>query len=537
VDCPPYRARLTLWRKIFLSRAAGRNGSIPHQQNNFGMNAYLFAASVTRFRTSEPSPAHGAAANQRQIWTSGVSLIVCAENAEEARKRFEKWSCAMPEGESGLECRINKISAAQFVDQLLTETESVPADWPQIAQQAQADMESTAADEVEQGYWLDVNGVIPPSATLDDLRRELPEDISSGLNWATEKQFFFLLSVLSPLPPPASEEWEEPEGGDKEDAQSSEEAAEAPDPASAEALAEFPQLADKEAAALIRARNSAVAAWLWQKYAAETRLAGNQVRIDPWCGVMFPGAILDPDAAIAECDKALESNPNDAYGVYYNRGKAKHAKGDYDGAIADCNMAIELKPDYGNAYIGRGAARYRKWDLEGAIADYSKAIELDPNNANAYHARGCLRYDTQKFEDALADFRKVLELDDSVKDYACFRIWLIRARSGEADAASAELQTYLDSRASGKQDDWESKIGRFLNGQIAEPEFLAAAKNADSRTEAGQLCQAYFYAGSKRLFTGDKATATDYFQKSIATDQKDYTEYSSAAAELKGGNL
>jgi lipoprotein NlpI len=280
-----------------------------------------------------------------------------------------------------------------------------------------------------------------------------------------------------------------------------------------------------------------VAAWLWQKYAAETRLAGNQVRIDPWCGVMFPGAILDPDAAIAECDKALESNPNDAYGVYYNRGKAKHAKGDYDGAIADCNMAIELKPDYGNAYIGRGAARYRKWDLEGAIADYSKAIELDPNNANAYHARGCLRYDTQKFEDALADFRKVLELDDSVKDYACFRIWLIRARSGEADAASAELQTYLDSRASGKQDDWESKIGRFLNGQIAEPEFLAAAKNADSRTEAGQLCQAYFYAGSKRLFTGDKATAADYFQKSIATDQKDYTEYSSAAAELKGGNL
>jgi hypothetical protein len=271
---------------IFLSHGAGRNGSIPHQQIIFGMNAYLFAAGVTRYRTAEPSPALGAAANQRQFWTTGVSSIVCAENAEQAQKRFEEWSCAMPEGESGIESRIDKLSAAQFVDQLLTETESVPADWRQIALQAQSDLESTAADEAEQGYWLDVNGVIPPSATLEDLRRELPEDISSGLNWAAERQFFFLFSVLSPPPPPAQEAWEEPEGGDEEGAHNSEGGADEPDPALAELLADFPQLANKEAAALVRARNSAVAAWLWQKYAAATRLAGNQVRIDPWCGVL-----------------------------------------------------------------------------------------------------------------------------------------------------------------------------------------------------------------------------------------------------------
>jgi hypothetical protein len=271
---------------IFLSPGAGRNGSIPYQQNNFGMNAYLFAASVTRYRTAEPSPALGAAASQRQFWTTGVSSIVCAENADEAQKRFEQWSCAMPEGESGIESRIDKSSAAQFFDQLLTETESVPADWRQIALQAQADLESTVADEAEQGYWLDVNGVIPPSATLEDLRRELPEDIRSGLNWAAERQYFFLFSVLSPPPPPASEESKEPEGGEEEGAQNSEEGADEPDPGLAELLADFPQLADKEAAALVRARNSAVAAWLWQKYAAETRLAGNQVRIDPWCGIL-----------------------------------------------------------------------------------------------------------------------------------------------------------------------------------------------------------------------------------------------------------
>ena len=204
------------------------------------MNAYLFTASVTRFRVGEPNPARGAAANQRQFWNSGLSSIVCADNAEEAEKRFEQWSCAPPEGESGIESRINKMTAAQFVDQLLTETEPVPADWRQIATQAQADLEATAADDFEQGYWLDVNGVIPPSTTLEDLRRELPEDISSGLNWAVEKQFFFLLSVLSPPPPPPPEPWEAAEGAAEEGAQSTEASANEPDAVLAEALAEFP---------------------------------------------------------------------------------------------------------------------------------------------------------------------------------------------------------------------------------------------------------------------------------------------------------
>lgn len=85
----------------------------------------------------------------------------------------------------------------------------------------------------------------------------------------------------------------------------------------------------------------------------------------------------------------------------------------------------------------------------------------------------------------------------------------------------------------GKPNDWPSKIGLFLTGQLAEPEFLAAAKNGEPKKEAGRFCEAYFYAGSKHLFAGDKSTALDYFQKSIATDQKSYTEYIIAVAELK----
>ncbi len=56
----------------------------------------------------------------------------------------------------------------------------------------------------------------------------------------------------------------------------------------------FPELVDKEVAVLIQARNSAVAVWLWRRYAASTRLSGNQIRIDPWCGALGlePGSIV-----------------------------------------------------------------------------------------------------------------------------------------------------------------------------------------------------------------------------------------------------
>jgi hypothetical protein len=48
-------------------------------------------------------------------------------------------------------------------------------------------------------------------------------------------------------------------------------------------VATLPEMRDKEAAGLVEARNSVVAAWLWRKYAVDTRLAVNEIKIDPCC--------------------------------------------------------------------------------------------------------------------------------------------------------------------------------------------------------------------------------------------------------------
>jgi hypothetical protein len=168
---------------------------------------------------------------------------------------------------------------------LLTESGGSPLDWPQVSRQVNDILQATPVDDFEQGYWVDINQAVPPrkiSFDVESLKRDLPEDIRSGLNWSPDKKFFFLVSVLSPLPLPAipDDEWESDESDrdDASDENSNDERADLDG-----FVATLPEMREKEAAALVEARNSVVAAWLWRKYAADTRLAPNEIQIDPCC--------------------------------------------------------------------------------------------------------------------------------------------------------------------------------------------------------------------------------------------------------------
>lgn len=222
--------------------------------------------------------------------------------------------------------------------------------------------------------------------------------------------------------------------------------------------------------------------------------------------------------------------------AYTQRGVLEAKNGDLDGALADFNKAIEIKPDFTEIYFARGFLEQIKGNSDRAMADYSKAIELNPQFALVYYGRGLLDYNLHKFNDALADFSKSCELDLDVTNRDCshFYVWLIQTRLGEKDNATKELQTYWNSRKTGTPDDWPSRISSFLTGQLTEPVFFKVADNTDKKTNQEQHCQAYFYAGSKRLIEGDKTTATDYFKKCLATGCSafDVDEIISATAEL-----
>ena len=161
-------------------------------------------------------------------------------------------------------------------------------DWSKTVHDIVAELQSSAVDDFEQGYWLDVNEAVPPGlkiSSVDDLRETLAEDVRSGLNWSGEKQFFFLLTVFSQPAPPGEAQYDD-EVEIKTSANDGDDEIALSEPSQFELLE--PKLADKEVAVIIRARNSAVATWLWRNYAAATPLAVNTVRIDPLCIILLP---------------------------------------------------------------------------------------------------------------------------------------------------------------------------------------------------------------------------------------------------------
>jgi tetratricopeptide (TPR) repeat protein len=237
----------------------------------------------------------------------------------------------------------------------------------------------------------------------------------------------------------------------------------------------------------------------------------------------------DPDGAIADYTRAIEVNPKSSI-AYYNRGNVKKRKGDLAAALADYTRSIEIDPTYAPAHFKRGTVKQGRGDLDGAVADYTRALELNPSYEDASYSRATAHYSRGAWKEALADYRKSFEFD---YDYARVGVWLSRSWLNERDDATKELSRYLADRKTGKPDDWPSKVLRLLTGELREADFLKAAESTDAKTDREQKCEAYYYAGSRRLLEGDKSGARALFQKCLDTRVTEYNEYTSAAAELK----
>ena len=275
----------------------------------------------------------------------------------------------------------------------------------------------------------------------------------------------------------------------------------------------------------------------------------------------------DIDGGIEAYNQALDINPN-LTRAYYNRGKAKASEGDPNGAIADYTQALVLDPGIATAYLERGVARQTKGDSTGALGDYSQAIEHDSNMAPAYHNRGyleLLRGDLNNavsdsthaltldpsdakaffnrgmaelgqadFANAESDLRKYCEVDphDTDCDSARLYLWVSTTMQNAHDKADAELAPALENDWNSSPEDITSKIASFLLGHIREPEIIADAAAPDPGREPGRYCKVWYFAGIKRLIEGDAPGAVTFFQKSVATDQKNDCEYVFARAQL-----
>jgi tetratricopeptide (TPR) repeat protein len=90
-------------------------------------------------------------------------------------------------------------------------------------------------------------------------------------------------------------------------------------------------------------------------------------------------------AAVADCNQALQLTPNVAY-TLNSRGLAQLKLGAFDAAIADYSAAIMQSPeeDHAGPLYGRGVAKLKKGDTAGGSSDIAAAKAIQPDIAEVY---------------------------------------------------------------------------------------------------------------------------------------------------------
>ena len=120
------------------------------------------------------------------------------------------------------------------------------------------------------------------------------------------------------------------------------------------------------------------------------------------------------DEAIAQLEKALEINPDDAE-FHYNLGNAFLQQGHVDEAIARYQKALEINPNYAEAHNNLGDAFRQQGRMEEAIARYQKALEIKPDYAEVHNNLGVVFARQGRNEEATAQYQKALAIKP---DYA-----------------------------------------------------------------------------------------------------------------------
>ena len=149
------------------------------------------------------------------------------------------------------------------------------------------------------------------------------------------------------------------------------------------------------------------------------------------------------EAAIADINRYVETNPELAYG-YYVRGwiKDKHGVSD-DEAIEDYTMSIALDPKYDYSYLCRGQIYLRQGKEDLARADFENVLKLDTTFTKkpSHTAQFALLYLGRK-EEAKAWMDSILVHDDdkgNFYDAAC-----VYSLLGELDTSYDYLKKTLE---------------------------------------------------------------------------------------------
>jgi tetratricopeptide (TPR) repeat protein len=125
----------------------------------------------------------------------------------------------------------------------------------------------------------------------------------------------------------------------------------------------------------------------------------------------------DSGMAINDFDRALQMQANvEAY--LYARCMIRAAAAiELDKALADCNRALQINPDSAADVDARGFVRFKRGEFPQAINDTGEAIRRDSRRASAFYVRGLAELRMNQTAAGNADIRAAQGLDPHVGDY------------------------------------------------------------------------------------------------------------------------
>jgi tetratricopeptide (TPR) repeat protein len=209
------------------------------------------------------------------------------------------------------------------------------------------------------------------------------------------------------------------------------------------------------------------------------------------------------------------------------RAETRLSIGDEKGAIDDLEV---LRASGGDA---RDVIRTTVWATWG-MQRYGDALHIldellidSERSANLQLARALTLMHLGRLEDSLGLLEDLRANWRAVPAEADLFLWIAQMRAGKSEKAIDSLPP--DEHFTR----WHAMIARLLRGEIREAELLATADAAEEDfTRARMQCEAFYYAGMKRLFEGDEVGAIDLLEQCVATQIRRYYEYHAAVAEL-----
>lgn len=122
------------------------------------------------------------------------------------------------------------------------------------------------------------------------------------------------------------------------------------------------------------------------------------------CETTSPPTIYTPEPYITPEPSARD---------FYEQGRERYDRADYQGALDDFKRAVDRNPDYAEAYFGMGNA-YRKLNAnEQAIRAYQDCLRIQPHHADAHLNVGLLFSERFQYVPAESHLKQAIADDPS----------------------------------------------------------------------------------------------------------------------------